>query len=802
MGSWFRPSRPLLAVLALLFAASLLLYTALWLLVASPEPKVQLGFDDTYIPSEHAHLITGVSKGSPAEKAGLRTGDRIVAVDGQTVTDESFTRRIWLRHQPGDQIQLTVVRPRVKQTLFVTGTFRRNPSESPTGILDRQLSNWFPAPFVIVGLAVLFLRLEDPNAWLLVMVFGGLVVSRNMPPPGQHPVWWPFAMAYQSLMLGMLGPLFYWFFAVFPARSPIDRRFPSLKRIFLAAGFVLAVSGGHTGGLRLPPPLQQWVGDQASGTIAFLIVFAWLTLGLVSFATNFFTTADPEAHRKIRVMFWGTLVSLGPNLVDLLVRTLTGRRDPRWLEALRTVLMFVFPLSFAYAVAVHRVLEIPVLLRRSARYLLVQRGFTFLLSLFSIGLTLLFALSFPRYLQPLVEIAQPAAVALGAVFGTVLLWSGAQVHKRVSDQIDRAFFRSAYDARVILEDLAEKARSSTDRAQLAALLEKYLAEALHPSFLKVQLQAGDAGPMPPSECLVAIQGRDGQTLGLLILGPRLSEEPYSNEDLRLVASVASQAATVLENIRLAEDIAARIETERRAAREMEIAREVQSRLLPQSPPALRTLDIAACCIQARAVGGDYYDFLDLGPNRTGLVLADVSGKGVHAALLVANLEAYLRSQCSMNPLDPVLMLQQVNQLLYTSTAAEHYATLFFGAYDDTTRELIYVNCGHNPPIWMRQDGAVRRLDATATVIGAFERWQGAACRAQLDPGDLLVVYSDGVTEANRGEEEFGEDRLIDDLRACDGSPVSEIVPAILARVQQFSTGDQYDDFTLLAARAR
>ena len=287
-----------------------------------------------------------------------------------------------------------------------------------------------------------------------------------------------------------------------------------------------------------------------------------------------------------------------------------------------------------------------------------------------------------------------------------------------------------------------------------------------------------------------------------MLGPRLSEEPYSGEDRRLLVSVASQTATALENIHLAEEIAGRIESDRRTAREMEIAREVQSRLLPQAPPRLKTLDCAACCIQARAVGGDYYDFLDLGPDRAGLVLADVSGKGVHAALLVANLEAYLRSQSSMAPLEPVAMLQKVNQMLYRSTAPQHFATLFFGIYDDLTRELLYVNCGHNPPVWLRQDGSVARLEPTATVIGAFDRWQASACRARLDPGDLLVVFSDGITEAPRGEEEFGERRLIDELLARNGSSVNAIMSGILGRVQEFSNGAQADDLTLLIARAR
>jgi sigma-B regulation protein RsbU (phosphoserine phosphatase) len=799
---WSRPSRLVLAVLALVFAASLLVYTGLWFVVASPEPNVQLGLDDTYLPSEHAQLIYAVHQNSPAEKAGVLPGDRIVAIDGQPVADASFRPRIWLLHQPGDQIRLTIARPGTRRPVFLTATFRQNPSASPGGFLDRQLSNWFPAPFVLVGLAVLFLRLEDPNAWLLVLVFGGLIATRNLPPTSPQPAWWPFAMAYQALLLAMLGPLFYWFFAVFPARSPIDRRLPWLKWTSLPIAFALALGGIRIGALRLPPPLQQRLGDRVSGRIAVVIVLAYLTLGLVSFATNFFTTRDPETRRKIRVMFWGTVVSFGPILVDILVRNFTGWQDPPWLSAIRTTLMFVFPLSFAYAVAVHRVLEIPVLLRRSARYLLVQRGFTFLLSLVSIGLTLLFAMSFARYLQPVVEIAQPSGIALGAVFGTALLWSGTQVHKRVSGRIDRAFFRSAYDARMILEDLAEKTRTARDRTELAGLLERHLAQALHPSFVTIDLQPGNAPPGNQPECIVPILGRDGRRLGVLMLGPRLSEEPYSGEDQRLLASVASQAATALENMSLAEEIAERIETERRAAREMEIAREVQSRLLPQSPPVLKTLDCAACCIQARAVGGDYYDFLDLGADRVGLVLADVSGKGVHAALLVANLEAYLRSQCSMAPLEPVRMLQQVNRMLYASTAPQHYATLFFGVYDDTTRELLYVNCGHNPPIWLRPDGSVTRLEATATVIGAFERWQGTACRAQLDPGDLLVVFSDGVTEANRGEEEFGEVRLIDELRENRRRPVAEIVPAILASVQQFSAGDQYDDLTLLAARAR
>ena len=133
-------------------------------------------------------------------------------------------------------------------------------------------------------------------------------------------------------------------------------------------------------------------------------------------------------------------------------------------------------------------------------------------------------------------------------------------------------------------------------------------------------------------------------MGLLVLGPRLSEEPYSGEDRNLLESVASQAAVSLENMSLAEQIAERLERDRRAEHEMQIARDVQSRLFPQAMPPLATLEYAGDCLQARQVGGDYYDFVDLGLSRVAFVLADISGKGIAGALLMANLQANLRSR--------------------------------------------------------------------------------------------------------------------------------------------------------------
>lgn len=240
----------------------------------------------------------------------------------------------------------------------------------------------------------------------------------------------------------------------------------------------------------------------------------------------------------------------------------------------------------------------------------------------------------------------------------------------------------------------------------------------------------------------------------------------------------------------------------RLAHEIEIAREVQGRLLPQSVPRIEGFDLAAACIQARAVGGDYYDFLDLGPGQRGFVLADVSGKGIHAALRMANLQAHLRSQVINAPRDPLRVLRLVNRMLVESTDSGQFATLFFGIYAEGTRRLTYINCGHNPPLCVRGNGGVDRLEATATVIGAFSDWECALGRTQLAPGDLFVAYSDGLTEATRESETFGEERLVDALRELAPQSPDRVVAELLRRVQEFSGGGESDDLTLLVGKGR
>jgi serine phosphatase RsbU (regulator of sigma subunit) len=250
-------------------------------------------------------------------------------------------------------------------------------------------------------------------------------------------------------------------------------------------------------------------------------------------------------------------------------------------------------------------------------------------------------------------------------------------------------------------------------------------------------------------------------------------------------------------------LAGKLESERRAAQEMEIAKRVQARLFPQTLPPCRTLEYAGICLQARQVGGDYYDFLELGRGRLGLVIGDIAGKGIAAALLMANLQANLRSQCAIALDQPQRFLRSVNQLFFENTSDSAYATLFFAEYDDSAGSLRYANCGHLCGLLLRSDDTLERLDSTATVLGLFREWECSIGERRLFCGDTLAFYTDGITESfNDREEEFGETRLIEALRRHREQPSPALLASILDEVRQFSSSEQHDDITLIVAKCK
>ncbi len=863
-------TRRSLLLLAALLTLVTAVYSGFWAYYIRTLPQSTIGVAfRPFSPLRHQIELVSVAKGSPAEEGGLLAGDAIVGINGRPLDTICPWEEFVVRAAPNSAVIFAVERASGVRSQSVVRTPSLppeliHPTFAQTAIMNSLLS--YPLFFLAVISTVLFFRCQDRNAWLLAFLFAGFIALAPWVNSETEPLV-PvairrFGLTYQFVFRGLLPALFYYFFAVFPVRSPLDRVVPWLKHAltwaFTLTGlpfvWTIASTGSYAGMIEFSEFIKRWIDPKSVSVVYTVGGFA---LGLASLAWNALSAPTAEAKRKIRVMMLGTAAGTIP-LIAMTFFIFQSGKDasplslPFYVWVLSVACLILVPLSFAYAVVKHRVMEIPVLLKRGARYILVRRGFALFITLTSIAAAWVFVRFFFQFFPWISAPGSGAVVTVGmagAGVGGLIAFGTARIQEGVRHRLDRAFFRGAYDARQILEELAEKIRTASSGEELAKLLEDQITRALHPSSLPLyvesaggQLQSvGENVPVelrhlsvdlpllkeiarrgrpvdvPPStsnlfvpfsmfaplhsECIIPIPGRDGRLVGAILLGPRLSEEPYSGEDKRLLTSVANQAGVAIESIRLAERMAQQLIAERRTAYESEMARQVQNRLLPQRKPAMQTLDYAGVCIQARSVGGDYYDFLDLGTGRIALVLADVSGKGMPAALLMAGLQATMRTHCTAGLADLATTMRRVNQLLYESTAAQHFVTLFVAEYNDESRGLRYVNCGHNPPILLRLDGVVKRLPATACVLGAFQEWECAVEEISMDVGDVLALFTDGVTEAaSQDGDEFGEERLISALLENRGRTCTETLESVTRIVQEFGGNDQADDLTLIIAR--
>ena len=218
---------------------------------------------------------------------------------------------------------------------------------------------------------------------------------------------------------------------------------------------------------------------------------------------------------------------------------------------------------------------------------------------------------------------------------------------------------------------------------------------------------------------------------------------------------------------------------------------------------MKSIDYVGICKAAREVGGDYYDFLEIGPGRLGFVVADISGKGLSAALLMASLQALLRSHAHLHGDRSELLVWDINRLMHSSTSNGKYASLFYGFYDDLSRLLAYVNAGHLPPILYRKDGSTARLNTGGMVVGMMPDSTYRQEIIKLEPGDILLIFSDGITEAmNLKDQEFGEERLIQLIAPLADLPAQSISEGILKSISEYvGTAPQHDDSTLVVIKA-
>jgi sigma-B regulation protein RsbU (phosphoserine phosphatase) len=290
-------------------------------------------------------------------------------------------------------------------------------------------------------------------------------------------------------------------------------------------------------------------------------------------------------------------------------------------------------------------------------------------------------------------------------------------------------------------------------------------------------------------------GQEDEVIGLVYMDSLLRSHALTEEDTRIVTALANVAAAKIENVRLLEESMEK----RLLQQEMQVAAEIQRGLLPGKPPVVPGYQVVGSNRPSLTVGGDYYDFGPR-PGELNFVLGDVSGKGTGAALLMTVLRASVRAHWEERALCDAV--GRINSMVCQNVTPGKYVTFFIGRLDATTGRVTYVNAGHNPPVLVRADGRVETLTAGGMVLGLFESVPYEEGATSLEPGDLLVVYSDGVTETfNAKDEEFGEESLVDVVQRRRKLGAAAVEAEILQALDTFAAGARAtDDRTLIVLK--
>jgi len=292
-----------------------------------------------------------------------------------------------------------------------------------------------------------------------------------------------------------------------------------------------------------------------------------------------------------------------------------------------------------------------------------------------------------------------------------------------------------------------------------------------------------------TSCMAAPLFVEDRVIGLIYLEVRLGRKSFSEEDLRLLTSLANTSAIKIQNLRLQEGAAARLRIER----EMALAWEIQRRLLPEAEPTLPHTELLGRTVPSRTVSGDYYDFFERGDKSLDVVVADVSGKGMGASILAASVQAAFQVWAGEH-FPPDRLCSRLNDMVFRRTSPEKFITFFLALYDPESGSIVYTNAGHNPGILVRKSGTSELLSAHGPPLGLFPGKTYGSGTFTMEEGDLLALYTDGVTEAaNPEDEEFGTARLVEILTRVRALSVVGIEAELAASLVAFTQGTPFGD---------
>lgn len=663
-----------------------------------------------------------------------------------------------------------------------------------------------------------------------------------------------------SYIWELFFPVFLYFSWIFPHDRLAGRKsrwrwlifIPHIFHILLVLFFsdtdrileILTIEPGQSG-------LLNSILEPISSVLAWLMIpigliltshknfFALINLAYVVLAVTYLFRGmkhvrTPRLRKQVRVIIMGIHVSLGIYILTSILPNLFALEISATLQAMLTALSLVAGAgAIAWAIIRYQFLDIRLIVRQSLVYTVS--------SALLVGIYIIVISEFSGVLESFLGQPMPI-INIGFIIVALILFQ--PINNQIDNIIKGMFIRDRSDYRNIMNRLSSKIMNILDRGQLFRVVEETLQNSMMvkgvgfsiyddaqraylyfsgggteasvlsntdpmlgaigqlkmPTFydrieawrrgsaLATMLQTGG------TQVVVPLNDQE-HLLGFMTLTDKITGFKFSYEDITLLSTLANQMVVTLSNVRLYRESLIR----QRLQEEMNLARQIQLDLLPKNPPCDQCYSVAAHSQPSRTVGGDFYDFVDIDDQGGfAMVIADVSGKGMPAALLAAQIQAALRSEIFNNRIVSDAITNVNNIVANLSSSSGKYATMFFGELRPNTCEFEFSNAGHNYPILMRADGSHELLSAGGTIIGAFRDTTYEARKVNLYPDDLIFFYTDGLSEAQDSkEEEFGENRILNYIAAHRHESPDRIKEGILEDVSRFSAAKSPDDDTTI-----
>lgn len=776
-------------------------------------------------------LITDVVPDGVTDRAGIKDGDHLLEIDGRPFTSIGEAQQRINEVKPGESIKYRIQRG---ETTFETNVVILRVINTP--YLAQFLLG---LGFLINGFIVVMSRpqgkIQRKFAWysIVSMMFFGL--SRLNLLPSIDPSWKIMLLGNAFIISRFFAPvIFIGFFSHFPVRiASLDKRW--VRTVLLAAGAAIAIP--YLVGTKVFISIETYA-------ILNVVSYSSYFIGLAIFVYSYFARVDRSRRKQLRPVLIGTAIGAASFAYTFVV----SASNP-WVIYLNPALLVpgilipVVPVFFGYAIFKYRLMDIELVVRRSLVYSLVTASIAavYILVVYGVG-------NFIAYAFGTEEDSVANVLAL-----VVIAFTFEPIKQRIQGWIDRFFYQERYNYQKALLEFSRELPRQVNLEEILSSVVTRISKLMHIEKVAVILcdeAQGCATMNIDQECCVFSEEQLGllsllrrtkmpqsffliseepdsvkldrldkeklikagvvlavpmflkdRLLGMINVGPKMSGKVYSQEDIDLLSTVAGQAAIAIENSRLHKS---EVEKER-IKEELSLARRIQEGLLPKANPVLAGLDVAGISIPAAIVGGDYFDFIELDSSKLLVVVADVSGKGMSAALYMSKIQGMVQLAAHMYS-SPKEMLINVNRRIFDGIERKSFITMILALFDTQKRKVRICRAGHNKAL-IGTNGKLHYLDAPGIGLG-LER--GPVFESELKEivkpltnESIFVFYTDGLTEAmNPQGVQFGEDAVSEIVKRRRALPASALQQTIITAVEEFRGAcEQHDDLTMVVVKS-